>query len=383
MIRSVPVEIEKIKEVYLSSALKNYSFQEKMFSSLQGQPLLFNESGYMVEPNTYLLRTALETASVATRKARASHIRAVLDFFDQNEWDWKIASSNLAYIRRYQASVRGENPKISKTSWNQRMVHFWLFVQDLSEKNIISVPNYSVDVLKESGKEESDQRGLSPSEFRKFLDELQSDRDKAMAQLLRSTGMRISEAHHILIDEVPNPQEIAKNFNAGIRSIIGKGRKKREIFWSEETAKLVHRYINQERALSVDVSKAKSKSKNVLWINNQGEPLSVKFWDKAFSEASKKSCVKCTPHTLRHTFAVSTLAHLIAEEAKQAMKIASGDKTVLDDSNYYLGALEELRRLMGHAFISTTQGYLRYVPGIQTLLSNALKESNKTYGSEV
>ena len=182
-------------------------------------------------------------------------------------------------------------------------------------------------------------------------------------------------------------------------SSSGCSRKRRDIFWTEEAATLVRRYISQERALSVDMLRAQVTSRSLktkktrlvkrtdatgrsvlvepddapLWLAEDGDSLSVKFWDKCFAKVARTTKVKCTPHTLRHTYAVATLAHLIAEEAKRiARQVRHGGASESDlSAEYYLGALEELRRLMGHAYISTTQGYLRYVPAIQDLLRDA------------
>lgn len=408
MVWLLTLDADRSEEAHLKLFGSASPFPRAAFDRIAGTPLLFGKDGYLLDPNAHLLRKARQTASTATRKTRASHLRCVLDHFEAADWDWRIASSRFGFVNHYRMAVRGPNPAVSKQTWNQRMSAFWAFVDDLSRRGVIDAPDYEREQLHEGGKEEPNQRGLTPDQYRRFIAAGETDRDVALVAALRATGMRVGEAHAIRLCDVPNPADIAADFDAGRRTIVGKGRKEREIYWTVEAARRVARYMSQERALAVDVLRSRVVAGAVdvsathlvaatdprtgrrtyaepadapLWLASTGHPLSVKLWDKVFAKMSKASKVRCTPHGLRHTYAVATLAHLIAEEARRtAERLQRGSPHPTDlPETYYLGALEELRRLLGHAFISTTQGYLRHVPVFQDLLRAALEASDKAY----
>ncbi len=148
-------------------------------------------------------------------------------------------------------------------------------------------------------------------------------RDRAMLELAYAAGLRASELLAVRMQDI-DPGE-------GLIRIHGKGRKDRLVPLGAVALDYIDRYRGaaRRRLLKDDgVS-------DVLFLNFRGEPLTrMGFW-KLFQKhtASAGIAKKCTPHTLRHSFAT----HLLEGGAD----------------------LRAVQEMLGHADISTTQIYTR------------------------
>lgn len=144
-------------------------------------------------------------------------------------------------------------------------------------------------------------------------------RNKAILELLYSSGIRISE--------LCNMQTSNYNSYECIIRLIGKGSKERIIPLGDYAISVLEDYINNYRP------KINKKNINSIFINNRGDAISRQFIFKVI----KKECLKkgirknVSPHTLRHTFAT----HLLQNGAD----------------------LRIIQELLGHENISTTQIY--------------------------
>lgn len=144
-------------------------------------------------------------------------------------------------------------------------------------------------------------------------------RNKAILELLYSSGIRISE--------LCNMQTSNYNSYECIIRLIGKGSKERIIPLGDYAISVLEDYINNYRP------KINKKNINSIFINNRGDAISRQFIFKII----KKECLKkgirknVSPHTLRHTFAT----HLLQNGAD----------------------LRIIQELLGHENISTTQIY--------------------------
>ncbi len=151
-------------------------------------------------------------------------------------------------------------------------------------------------------------------------DDLRSLRDKAILEILFSTGLRISELcalnRHIDLER-------------GEITVRGKGDKLRLVFLSERAKKAIKNYLDKrtdaEEALFVSLTKNKTPK-----IIGRIVPKTVQRLVNFYSR--KAGIVKrLTPHQLRHQFATDLL-------------IGGAD-------------LRAVQQLLGHANISTTQIY--------------------------
>ncbi|MFH1045413.1 MAG: site-specific tyrosine recombinase XerD [Candidatus Omnitrophota bacterium] len=145
-------------------------------------------------------------------------------------------------------------------------------------------------------------------------------RDKALLELMYATGMRVSEAANLQLQNV--------NLEMGFVKCLGKGQKERIIPLGAYAQEAVARYINKVRPQLL-----KGKNDPNLFISRLGRKISRQtFWKTIKSYASKAHIKrKITPHTLRHSFAT----HLLERGAD----------------------LRTVQEMLGHSDISTTQIY--------------------------
>lgn len=156
-------------------------------------------------------------------------------------------------------------------------------------------------------------------------DSPKSLRDRTLLNVLYETGMRVTEVVSIQYEDV--------DLQHSILSSPTRQGESREIPLAEDTKALLARYLSEGRP-----QLAKDKLEHALFLNHRGEKLTRQgLWliIKGYArEAGLNTAV--TPHTLRHSFAV----HRLSKGAD----------------------LEDIRRLLGHANISTTQIYTQMEP---------------------
>lgn len=166
---------------------------------------------------------------------------------------------------------------------------------------------------------------LSVEEINKLLDfpiKKNSDtRDKAMLELMYSSGLRVSEAIELKLSNI--------DFSESFLLILGKGNKERLVPFGERAYQLLWEYIYNVRKLYL-----KPASTNHVFINVRfGKKLSrMGVWKILKKHAIEQNIEKpIKPHTLRHSFAT----HLLANGAD----------------------LRTVQELLGHSDISTTTIY--------------------------
>lgn len=165
-------------------------------------------------------------------------------------------------------------------------------------------------------------------------------RDKAIMEMLFSTGLRVSELCKLNRDQI--------NFTTREFGVIGKGGHARVVFLSDKAALWLEKYLNARR----DNAKALFiRTRGASAANNLEKlrltPRSIqRIIDKYTQKAQLP--VKVTPHVLRHSFATDLLSN---------------------------GAdLRSVQELLGHKNVATTQIY--------THVTNAqLKDVHKAFHS--
>lgn len=145
-------------------------------------------------------------------------------------------------------------------------------------------------------------------------------RNKAMLELLYSTGIRITELIELKLNNI--------DFNDELIRVMGKGSKERIIPLGEEATKYLMLYVNQYRNLIL-----KTKTSNYLFVNNFGNKMTRQGFFKILKKECKNQGIEknISPHTLRHSFAT----HMLNNGAD----------------------LRIIQELLGHSDISTTQIY--------------------------
>lgn len=148
----------------------------------------------------------------------------------------------------------------------------------------------------------------------------QGMRDKAILETLYATGMRVSEALNLKMDNI--------NLEIGFLRCIGKGNKERIIPLGKKAIASIVRYKDSARPVFL-----KNKESEFLFISRLGRKISRQSLWKLIKKYGRSARIKKSirPHTLRHSFAT----HLLERGAD----------------------LRSVQEMLGHSDISTTQIY--------------------------
>ena len=148
----------------------------------------------------------------------------------------------------------------------------------------------------------------------------QGMRDKAILEIFYATGMRVSEAVNLKVDNL--------NLDIGFLRCIGKGNKERVIPLGKKAISSLKRYLEISRPRLL-----KNKASESLFLNRFGRKISRQSLWKIIKKYARQARIKkpIRPHTLRHSFAT----HLLERGAD----------------------LRSVQEMLGHSNISTTQIY--------------------------
>lgn len=144
-------------------------------------------------------------------------------------------------------------------------------------------------------------------------------RDKAILELLYSSGLRVSEMTGLDVDSI--------DLSGGMVKVLGKGRKERMVPVGGKALTSIAEYFSIREELK------KGNEEKALFLNFRGKRLTQRSVARIVEKYLRKAGIpgKGSPHTLRHSFAT----HLLDAGAD----------------------LRGIQELLGHASLSTTQKY--------------------------
>lgn len=215
----------------------------------------------------------------------------------------------------------GPKENISKKTQNYYLIALRSFLKFLKKKNYQSLSPDIVELAKVSQKELD---LMSKEELVNLLNAAKENiKDKAILELLFSTGLRISELCNLKSDI---------NFEKGDLQILGKGGKLRVVYISETACQLMKDFQGKKEI---------SKRDTFFEVNER-------YVQRMIQKYAKMAGIfrKVTPHTMRHCFATDLLTNGADIRSVQAM--------------------------LGHSNISTTQIYTH-------VTDNQLKEVHKKF----
>lgn len=241
---------------------------------------------------------------------------------------------NDGVLRKYRLDLNRETIQSGRNSSNRskRTQNYYLialraFLKYLRARNYECLPPERIELAKTSA---HDLDLISADELSRLMNApsaqgLRGLRDRAILELLFSTGLRVSELCSLDTDLDLSKDEF---------SIRGKGGKIRVVFLSEEAKEAVRTYLKErkdmEDALFVSIPPKPKKSETVGKAPQRIDPRTVQRLIKHYATKAGIS-KKVTPHTIRHSFATDLLQN---------------------------GAdLRSVQALLGHANIATTQIY--------------------------
>lgn len=237
--------------------------------------------------------------------------------------DSLIRSYRLWLNRKYSGkSIEGNLETLKKKTQNYYLIALRSFLRYLARCGIESLSPDRIELAKTS---ERSLDLISSTELMRLLsspdeEDLKTLRDRAILELLFSTGLRVSELCSLSRDIKPESEEL---------SVRGKGDKIRVVFVSKRARESLKKYLNKrvdiDDALFIQLSRNKGSERSKALTPRSVERIIQKYARKAGITK------KVTPHIVRHSFATDLLRN---------------------------GAdLRSVQALLGHAHIGTTQIY--------------------------
>ncbi|KKU75825.1 MAG: Integrase/recombinase [Candidatus Nomurabacteria bacterium GW2011_GWB1_47_6] len=259
--------------------------------------------------------------------AKSRQVKNVKDITDDLVREFRL------WLNRQPASLKAMKGKpvlvetLSKKTQNYYLIALRVFLKYLGKRGIKSM---SADQIELAKIPERPIDLITPLELYHLLEaangeDLKTLRDRAILELLFSTGLRVSELCSLSRDIGTSHEEL---------SVRGKGGKVRVVFVSEQARSALKKYLSarkdMEEGLFVqvenEISKNKENKKETKHLTKRSVERIVKYY--AIKAGISK---KVTPHVIRHCFATDLLSN---------------------------GAdIRSVQVMLGHANISTTQIY--------------------------
>jgi site-specific recombinase XerD len=235
-----------------------------------------------------------------------------------------IREFRLYLSREYSNPYKGE---LKRQTQNYFLVALRSFFRFLIKKGHATLSPEQIDLGKTKDRTI---KFLSARDVEKLLgapdtSTVMGKRDKAILELLFSTGLRVSELASLNQDQV--------NLKDGEFSVIGKGGKARVVFLTDAAREAIQEYLDSRddvyKALFINYSGPKPKSE----MDVMARRLTVRSIERLVERYGKEAgiTVRIGPHVLRHSFATDLLQH---------------------------GAdIRSVQEMLGHKNIATTQIY--------------------------
>ncbi len=244
--------------------------------------------------------------------------------------DIKISDIDSELIRKWRLWLNrlgtNLNDELGKATQNYHLIALRSFLKFCAKRDIPALAADKVELARTQrkqvtflGEEELERLFAQPK-----LDSLPGLRDRAILELLFSSGLRVSELVSLDRDRI--------NLKRREFMVRGKGQKDRPIFISPESAKWIEHYLNKRQDTAKPLFIRYSGSKKVDLTGNYHR-LTVRSVQRLISNYARLAGITkhVSPHTLRHSFATDLLMN---------------------------GAdLRSVQALLGHSNISTTQIY--------------------------
>lgn len=221
-----------------------------------------------------------------------------------------------------------EHDNLKKNTQNYHLIALRQLLKYFSKNNVDSLDSNKVELAKQEPRQVSFLEGYDLAAFlqaplsAKNSSKLVKLRDRAILELLFSTGLRVSELARLRINDI--------NLKKPEFTIRGKGSKLRLVFLSDDAKSAIRGYLearqDTEPFLFIGHGKINKESSQQYGLTPRSiERLVEKY---ALMAGITK---RVTPHTLRHSFATDLL-------------IGGAD-------------IRSVQQLLGHSSITTTQVY--------------------------
>ena len=251
-----------------------------------------------------------------TIKAYNNDLKKFKNFFKTKDIN-QINENSIRDYLKYLSKEKNDTKTISHNISTLRSFYKFLLI----EKKVLKNPMEYIELPKTK---KTLPKTLSIEEIDKLLDINLTDsfsfRNKAMLELMYSSGLRVSELTNVKIHDIDVSNCIIR--------IMGKGSKERIVPLGDYAIRYIELYLKEHREKLI-----KNELNDYLFLNNHGKKMTRQGFFKILKVIAKEKNIKTefSPHTLRHSFAT----HLLNGGAD----------------------LRSIQEMLGHSDISTTQIY--------------------------
>lgn len=271
-----------------------------------------------------------KNASKLTIRNYGFYLSRFADWFVENHNGKGIEDLSIEIVRSYRVFLTriedNHGNRLKRITQNYHIIALRSFLRFLIKSDYTTLSPEKIDLPKAESKS---LKFLEHDHIKQLLDcvNIKTEsglRDRAILELLFSTGLRVSELVKLNIDKI--------NFKSQELGIIGKGGRPRVVFLSDSSCFWLTKYLESRSDEYVPLFIRYSREKRV---SNNGEKmrLTARSVQRIVKKYIKRARIPidATPHTLRHSFATNLLAN---------------------------GAdLRSVQEMLGHKNISTTQIY--------------------------
>lgn len=261
-----------------------------------------------------------------SRHTIVNYRRDLLEFADAAGRETDVGSLGPRTIRDYVYILKGRNKSSSVARKLSALRTFFKFLE--LEHVVRHNPMKSISTPKQ---EQHIPVFLSVDEVFALLEAPGSGdtfaaRDRAILELLYSTGMRVSELAACNLARLDFESEMVR--------VRGKGNRERMVPIGAQAMKTLRAYFSQrQELLRSRLQQGKKTDKEAVFLNSRGTRLTARSVERMIAEYGRKAGIDkpVTPHVLRHSFAT----HLLEMGAD----------------------MRSVQELLGHVSLSTTQKY--------------------------
>ncbi|MEN8127993.1 MAG: tyrosine recombinase XerC [Planctomycetota bacterium] len=300
----------KFEKHFSEHTAKCYRADLEQFTSFLGGPTSNAHSNADTTENPWQDPSATATATVTQTQTQVNIDALVIDV-------------DVNTIRRYMAELGQKH--YSKSTTARKLATLRSFYKFLVKRDYVN--SNPVVTIKTPKQDKKLPKFLEYEQVVRLLNTPPANtwlgaRDRAILEVLYSTGMRVSELVSLNMDDV--------DFLSEVIHIRGKGKKERICPIGSGALRSIQNYIEFRNRRMANDSNFDSR---VLFANKHGQRLSTRSvrrkMDKYLIEAGLDPSI--SPHTLRHSFAT----HMLNNGAD----------------------LRSVQELLGHQSLSTTQIY--------------------------
>lgn len=280
-----------------------------------------------------LYQRAEKNAAALTLKAYEHDLKEFADHCGDSVDISEFRKSRLI-VRDYWSGLHQK--KLRSASILRKLAVLRSFFKYLAKEEIVEVNPF--DYLSNPKKEQLLPRFIVEKEMTRLWDVIDkakhplAPRDRALMELLYSSGLRIQETVDLNIGDM--------DFWNGTVRVMGKGGKQRQVPMGKSAVQSMETYIKwRETRFKIPVT-----AKSPAFVNARGGRITPRGSQVVIDRWIQKSAIttRVSPHTFRHTFATHLLNRGCDLRAVQEML---GHKSLATTQIYTHATIDHLRRV--------------------------------------